>query len=87
MPSLIFNLNNQAHDNADQERKRNGQYFQIGTDFGRWFPSGYMIVKLVLCPAVVILGATVSLLQIVTGRNLQMSTHQIDIYLMVTMTL
>ena len=25
MPGLIFNLNNQAHNNADQKRERNGQ--------------------------------------------------------------
>ena len=44
MPGLIFDLNNQAHNNADQKRERNGQHFQIGTDFGCQFPSGYMIV-------------------------------------------
>ena len=34
---LIFDLNNQAHNNADQKRERNGQHFQIGTDFGCQF--------------------------------------------------
>ena len=44
MPGLIFDLNNQAHNNADQKRERNGQHFQIGTDFIWQLPSEYMIV-------------------------------------------